>query len=310
MIVKDTESFITKASIKHNNFYTYDKTVYVKSRLNVTITCPFHGDFEQIPNNHLNGAGCNACSRIRTEEARRLNLEIFLNRVKEIHGDRYDYSKVVYTDIKKNVGIICKKHGVFQQTPDNHLQGKGCRKCGRDLTALKKTNDTEYFIEKAKEKHENTYNYSKSNYTRHVDKITITCKLHGDFTQKAGTHLRGSGCSECHKLNNSFSREKYIKMSKGRDTILYLIKCKYGDEEFYKIGKTYTSLKYRFRKNGMPYSYELIDSFVSKAGEIYDMEINMHTKYLEYKHTPLINFKGYTECYGIDLPIKNIFKNE
>ena len=56
--------------------------------------------------------------------------EYFVNKAKEIHGDRYDYSESIYVNNKLKVIIKCKEHGEFLQSPDNHLRGKGCPKCG------------------------------------------------------------------------------------------------------------------------------------------------------------------------------------
>lgn len=59
--VVDTESFISVASPIHNDFYIYEKTLYVSSKSKVTITCPTHGDFLQAPDKHLQGKGCRKC---------------------------------------------------------------------------------------------------------------------------------------------------------------------------------------------------------------------------------------------------------
>ena len=54
----------------------------------------------------------------------------FINKSKEVHGDKYDYSKVVYENNLKEVLIICKKHGEFLQLPKTHKRGSGCNSCG------------------------------------------------------------------------------------------------------------------------------------------------------------------------------------
>lgn len=57
-----TECFITRANEKHGYRFDYSQTVYVKSSQRVTIRCPDHGLFEQLPRNHLRGSGCPFCS--------------------------------------------------------------------------------------------------------------------------------------------------------------------------------------------------------------------------------------------------------
>lgn len=93
--------------------------------------------------------------------SRKLTKEEFIKRAIEKHGDKYDYSKVEYKDATSKVCIICKEggHGEFYQTPGNHIKGCGCSKC----SGLKKLT-TEEFIKKAKEVHEDKYDYSKVEY--------------------------------------------------------------------------------------------------------------------------------------------------
>ena len=57
------------------------------------------------------------------------DLKIFIEKAKNIHKDKYDYSRVEYIDSKTKICIICPIHGEFWQTPANHLKGDGCPKC-------------------------------------------------------------------------------------------------------------------------------------------------------------------------------------
>lgn len=56
--------------------------------------------------------------------------EIFISKAINKHGTKYDYSLVDYIHSKSKVKIICKKHGVFEQRPNDHLNGSGCSFCG------------------------------------------------------------------------------------------------------------------------------------------------------------------------------------
>ena len=56
--------------------------------------------------------------------------DVFVEKAKRVHGDKYDYSKVEYKRNNKKVCIICPIHGEFWQTPSCHLQGQGCNSCG------------------------------------------------------------------------------------------------------------------------------------------------------------------------------------
>ena len=125
------EDFIKKSNEKHNYKYNYDKTVYVNAQTRVIITCPVHGDFEQIANAHRRGTGCKKCSF----DVLSLTKESFLNKAKEVHGDKYDYSLTDYKRLKIKTKFICPAHGIFEQTPDKHLSGRGCQECAAEARA-------------------------------------------------------------------------------------------------------------------------------------------------------------------------------
>ena len=126
---KTKEEFIEDAKKVHGNKYDYSKVNYVNNKTKVIITCPIHGDFLQRPDRHLFGCGCNKCGYDNTAEKCKTSLEDFIKRAKEIHGDKYDYSKVVYVNNHTKVCIICPIHGEFWQTPRTHLMGRGCPIC-------------------------------------------------------------------------------------------------------------------------------------------------------------------------------------
>jgi len=191
-----SDEFIKKAQKIHNNKYDYSKVNYVNNLSKITIICPKHGEFEQIPNNHLR-YGCFRCSI----EDRILTTEEFIERAKKIHGDKYDYSKVDYIGNKTEITIICPKHGEFNQIPNSHLNGKNCRECAKESMIIAvgdfNRSTTEEFIKKAQKIHNNKYDYSKANYIDNKEKVVITCPEHGDFEQVACYHIAGSGCPQC-----------------------------------------------------------------------------------------------------------------
>lgn len=111
---------------------------FVNKTTKVTITCPKHGDFLIQPNTFLNSVyGCGKCrypdkeviSKPSKEQQLSIKQQVFINRAKEIHGDRYNYSKVVYSKACEKVIIICPIHGSFECTPHNHLVDCGCPRC-------------------------------------------------------------------------------------------------------------------------------------------------------------------------------------
>jgi hypothetical protein len=165
--------FIKKAKEMHGDRYDYSKVEYINSKNNITIICKIHGDFSQEPHTHLNGCGCKKCGDILRGENRKFTNDEFIKKSKEIHGDKYHYSKVKYTGICNKITIICKIHGDFLQGPREHLKGFGCKKCGDILRGENRKFTNEEFIEKIKEVHGDKYDYSNVNYTGCNNKIII-----------------------------------------------------------------------------------------------------------------------------------------
>lgn len=125
-----TEEFIAKAKLIHNNKYDYIYVNYINSKTNVTITCPIHGDFNQIPNSHLRGCGCNSCGYNKVSKLFALNQEELIIKANKLHNNKYDYSKFVYVNAHRKVTITCPVHGDFKQKPRDHINNKhGCPKC-------------------------------------------------------------------------------------------------------------------------------------------------------------------------------------
>lgn len=74
-------------------------------------------------------------------EMKKLTTPDFIERAKEVHGDKYDYSEVDYKNQRTDVEIICPIHGKFQQSPQHHMNGSGCPKCGREREVTKWTDE-------------------------------------------------------------------------------------------------------------------------------------------------------------------------
>lgn len=158
---------------------------------------------------------------------KRKTREQFIIEAVSVHGNLYDYSKVVYKNNITKVCIICPIHGEFWQTPKQHLRGQGCPLCGKKKTRGKSGKfdnskrelwktirkdyqiseetspqafNTEIVVEFLKEKYGDAYDYSKVNYVRMRDKITLICPKHGEFEKTASALLHDTtGCPICIK---------------------------------------------------------------------------------------------------------------
>lgn len=195
-----TELFIEKAIKVHGNKYNYSKVEYINAYTKVCITCPIHGEFWQVPHDHLKGAGCKICGKIKNSNALKMTMDLFLEKARNIHGDKYNYSKVQYIDYNTKVCIICPIHGEFYQTPNNHIQGQGCPHCGKIKFITSKKYTLDKFIEKAKKIYGEKYEYSDIGFIDLNHDVTIKCPLHGFFNKKAKYFLDGHSCPTCARI--------------------------------------------------------------------------------------------------------------
>lgn len=122
-----------------------------------------------------------------------LTQEQAIARLIDTHGDRYDYSKVVYKSSAEKIEIICREHSSFWQRFGCHKHGSNCPKCRRNP----RITSYQDLIERFFKVHGDKYDYSKVKYINAKAKIIITCGIHGDFKQLASNHVRGDGCPKC-----------------------------------------------------------------------------------------------------------------
>lgn len=193
----NTEIFINKAHKVHGNLYDYSLVDYKTAHSEIKIICSRHGIFTQKPNVHLNGSGCRRCWLENLSKKLKDDTQSFIRKAQRVHKDQYDYSLVSYIDTKTKVKILCKSHGIFEQSPNSHLNGNRCEFCTREKQARQYAHTTEKFIELSQKIHKDRYDYSEVDYTQGRVKVKIICPLHGSFWQQAGGHLSGKGCPQC-----------------------------------------------------------------------------------------------------------------
>ena len=199
------EEFVRRSSKIHNNYYSYEKTVYKNYRSKLIITCPVHGDFMQKAKVHLHGKnGCYKCGLARggikranmaigtRQIYKRVTFEVFVDRSRKIHGDKYIYNREAFFPDIRRAGLICKKHGYFTQTFSGYIYG--CKKCAIE----KNKRTTADFIKISKRLFPKMLKYSKTRYISNMHKVILTCVKHGNFSIAANDHMRGHlGCSIC-----------------------------------------------------------------------------------------------------------------
>ena len=172
---------------------------------------------------------------------RKLTNEDYIKKAKEIHGDKYDYSKTVYVSSREPIIVICPIHGEFEQMPRPHLSGSGCPKCGNKLKSQQKKLTQETFIDRCNKVHNNTYDYSKTVYTNKRNKVTIICPIHGEFEQIASNHMRGQGCPKCGKEKVQIRNGNYKNARKDITSFKEDINNIFGDK--YEVIGSYVNNK-------------------------------------------------------------------
>tara|TARA_B110000977_G_C11032865_1_gene475932 strand:+ start:68 stop:1636 length:1569 start_codon:yes stop_codon:yes gene_type:complete len=206
-----TDSFLEQSNKIHKNKYDYSKVVYQNVDTKVTIICPIHGKFQQTPSSHINTTGCTKCGIELNSRSRTKSIGDFISESKNIHKEKYDYSKVDYKNNRSKVIIICSKHGEFKQSPKNHLKGQGCKVCYSDKDD--KLGFKETFIKRSNKVHNNKYDYSKVYYKDVHKKVTIICPIHGEFQQSPNSHQRGHECMNC-TGKVKITLDKFLERSK------------------------------------------------------------------------------------------------
>lgn len=199
------EKFVIKAKKIHNNKYDYSNADYINKSSKIEISCPIHGSFLQTPNNHLHGQGCKKCGILNRSSNRASSTEDFIKKAVRVYKNKYDYSKFIYIRSFVKGIVICKVHGEFLQTPNNHLRGAECPLC---FGTPKKSSSE--FVKDAIELWGNKYDYSKVEYNGSKKKICIICRNHGTFLQTPNDHLSGYGCPRCQASKGELKIEKYL----------------------------------------------------------------------------------------------------
>ena len=170
----NTKDFIERGQVTHKENYDFSKSNYVNPKTKITIICPEHGEFSILPYNFLKGQGCPVCRYIKSSSHLRNNIDDFVKKAREIHGDKYDDSRVDCKNTKIKVCIICPEHGEFWQTPEKHINCKqGCPKCRGYYRT------TDEFIELLKSRFKEEISGEKTEYKVANIEVCVTLKKHG-----------------------------------------------------------------------------------------------------------------------------------
>ena len=303
----DTSSFIKRSQEIHGDKYSYGNCNYKTIKDYLDIECKKHGPFRQRAESYLLGSeGCKDCYNQKVREHNREERKAsFLENSYQVHGNKYDYSKVDYINNSTKIMILCPHHGEFYQTPAAHRVGKGCQKCGYIQQNNPAKVSLEQFIEKSTAWHGHFYDYSEVKLQSVREHVKIKCPVHGFFWQPAYNHYYlGHGCRQCsydkHKgyvhENSKWGPDGYYKGQKA--AFLYLIEI--GDGEFLKIGLA-KRIDFRMatlrRQTGK--KIKTLHKLIGPANKLFKFEQHLLKDSKLKRHTPDFKFDGATECFDI-----------
>ena len=336
------KKFIEKSNKIHNSKYSYDKVTYINSLTKVVITCPEHGDFEQVPSSHTRGRGCPICAGNS-----KLDTKDFISKAANIHNNKYDYSSTTYINSSTMITIICPEHGEFKQLPHNHLNTKGCPKCGRLEAASKYTlySEEEIFAaaktcatrgefqnkfpklymasvsrdiyEKACLHMEDAYNKLKTTEQFKLEVYTLVQNeysvLDNYINRHAKIKFQHNICGNVYTatpgtfLRGSRCPKCIISgFNPSKEAILYFLKVQVNDTVAYKIGITNLSVSERYSLTERSCITILAEYKYAIGAHAYDKEQEILKEFSEFRYLgPKLLNSGNTELF-----IKDITKHE
>lgn len=275
-----SEEFIKRASKLHDNYYSYEKSIYTGRKNPLIITCPVHGDFLQTPNTHLRDnrksgtkSGCKICNSGKNK----FTHDKFLELARQMHDHKFEYLSL-YEGMEKKIKIRCVEcENIFYQNAASHVAGCGCPSCNFGISDTKET-----FIQKSLGIHGTLYNYEKVVYVNAHTKVIIICNKCGtEFLKTPTDHLaQRSGCS-CYSTS---------KGNKRVARILDKVNVKFESEFKFKDCKHIRSL---------PFDFAIFDRFNNLVGVI-EYQGSHHFKIVNRSKNHEVNKKSYEDAIRND----------
>jgi hypothetical protein len=289
LIKHSFEQILSEFKKVHGDIYDYSNVKYLGKSVKVNIVCHKHGLFLQSPKSHLRGSGCPVCGVIKRKNSKKKPLDCFIHEAQKVHGDIYDYQKVNYVNAHHKIEILCKEHGVFQQSPNSHLHGQGCPVCGIANQTKFTRKSKEDFIYGARVIHGiDRYDYSQVDYINTDTEVTIICQKHGVFNQKPCNHLRGKGCPRCVNHSSKWELELLAFTSaKFPDTVGSYVGW-YPNRPKKEIDIFIPSLRIGFECNGIYWHKDTEDIDRDKTSIARSMGIDL---YILWENVPIAENK-------------------
>lgn len=130
----------------------------------------------------------------------------WVERAKAKHNNKYSYLKTEKDDEGK-IEIVCPAHGTFKQTPQKHMYGRGCPKCGHQ------GKEAEEHLAEIRALHPN-YDFSQSVYVNSKTKMAVRCPEHGVFHTTPNALKLEQGCPKCGDTRGGVVRRMSVEQAK------------------------------------------------------------------------------------------------
>lgn len=194
------EEFLNRCKQIHGLTFNYSNVNYKNLTTKIEIKCN-KCDYVWfvLPGNHIGPrkSGCPECKRRAQIGKWTKTTETIIEEIKEAHGDKFLYDKLIYVNCNTKVIVGCKIHGYFEKWPNDLKNGSGCPQCAGNKITISD------FFDQMNIKHTN-FDFSKFEYISAKTKSTVICKIHGEFLYSPNG-LKNSkpnhGCSKCSPMN-------------------------------------------------------------------------------------------------------------
>lgn len=196
--------YLEKLKKVHCERYDFSASRWAPGQKHISYRCPEHGETVGNLQSLLKGHGCSLCAN------NKMTLDLVIKRSRERFGQKFDFEKTKFTKMTCEFEIICDVHGVIRLTPERHFNlANGCMKC----STKSPNRSSKKFLERARHKFEERFDYKQLNYHSASEKIVVRCELHDiSFKILPGDHLRNEtgGCPLCVSESKAASHGKPI----------------------------------------------------------------------------------------------------
>ena len=185
--------------------FNLDDFIYISDKQKFKLRCPKHDlIWETTYGNLISNKSCKKCGVEKYSASNTKSKSYWLKKFKDVHGDKFNYSKSLFKGTNDEILIICDKKHEFEQSPSKHSAGRGCPHCAGNIKY-----NLEDILLKFKAAHGDTYKYDKVKFESIHENIKIYCSTHGYFEQTPVSHYNGAGCPNCSK-NSEVTQSEWI----------------------------------------------------------------------------------------------------